>query len=181
MLQFVMLVSITFYNSSSMVSTTGLSLQGLYEVRFEAERIYINNVAKLTMKFVKDSLDNISLPGNRYVAALEVIKRLREKAGLVTDTSDDVKAQVKLIRFIKSLNEEIGRREIEKSALLEKMKKGFDEILAAESDQGRRKRHAYHKMEVISPEKQAQYQISALFTASSWLYPLSLPGNIKAR
>ncbi|MGV8124524.1 MAG: carboxypeptidase-like regulatory domain-containing protein [Candidatus Xenobiia bacterium LiM19] len=106
------------------------TLQGLYEVRFEAERIYINNVAKLTMKFVKDSLDNISLPGNRYVAALEIIKRLREKAGLVTDTSDDVKVQVKLIRFIKSLNEEISRRESEKSALLEKMKKDFDEILA---------------------------------------------------
>jgi len=105
------------------------TLQGLYEVRFEAERIYINNVGKLTMKFVKDNLDNISLPGNRYVLAFEVVKRLREKAGLVTDSSDDVKVQVKLLRFIKSLNEEISRREIEKSALLEKMKKDFDEIL----------------------------------------------------
>lgn len=106
------------------------TLQGLYEVRFEAERLYLNNAAKLTMKFVKDNLDNISLPGNKYIAAYEIVQRLREKAGLVTDTSDDVKIQVKLLRFIKSLNEEINKREAEKSVLLEKMKKDFDDVVA---------------------------------------------------
>lgn len=106
------------------------TLQGLYEVRLKAERLYLNNVGKLTMKFVKDNLASISLPGNKYVAAFVVVQGLREKAGLLTDTTDDVKVQVKLLQFIKSLNEEIGRRESEKSALLEKMKKDFDDIVA---------------------------------------------------